>query len=182
MLISSARRRILTVLALLIGVVWGLFTFPADAQSPAAHTSISAENANLDNSTPDKQPMDIPNIHKQPFFWTVMVASLLGWVLGMVKGFDGSKDWLTKYWSAAPKPCLFGIDLLIFVIVGAYVGTGLYQPATFTAALGAGLSWPVALGALVSKTADPNKQVLANIPAAVVPRVNPAVAPKGGNR
>ncbi len=80
-----------------------------------------------------------------------MVASLLGWVLGMVKGFDSSKDWLEKYCKTAPKALLFIIDLLIFVLVGAYVGTGLYQPTTFAAALAAGLSWPVGLGALASK-------------------------------
>jgi hypothetical protein len=165
-----------------MGIVRCFSVPPAHAQSPALQTTGSRDKASADKTTPEKQPMDIPNIHKQPFFWTVMVASLLGWVLGMVKGFDGSKDWLTKYWSAAPRPFLFGIDLLIFVVVGAYVGTGLYQPSSFTAALGAGLSWPVALGALVSKTTDPNKQVLAIAPAAAIPPANAPAAAQGGNR
>jgi hypothetical protein len=80
------------------------------------------------------------------------VASLIGWVLGMVKGFDSSKDWLAKYMKRVPSSLLFFVDLVIFVVVGAYVGTGLSQPATFSAALAAGLTWPVALGALASKT------------------------------
>jgi len=91
-------------------------------------------------------------MHKAPFFWTVMFASVVGWILGIVKGFDGSRDWLARYWPTAPKPILFGLDFFIFVIVGAYVGTGLYQPAAFPAAIAAGVSWPVGLGALVSKT------------------------------
>lgn len=111
---------------------------------------VGAVDAGVDNKS-GAPPVDIPTIHKQPFFWTVMVASLVGWVLGMVKGFDGAKDWLAKYSSKPPKWALFFIDLIIFVVFGTYIGTGLYQPATFTAALGAGLSWPVALGALVSK-------------------------------
>jgi hypothetical protein len=125
---------------LLVGVFLSISAMAVAAQSRASDVSTSAT------------AMDIANIHRQPFFWTVMVASLLGWVLGMVKGFDSSKDWLAKYWSRVPKPLLFLVDLIIFVVVGAYVGTGLSQPATFSAALAAGLTWPVALGALASKT------------------------------
>jgi hypothetical protein len=94
---------------------------------------------------------EILSMHHQPFFWDVMVASVVGWVLGMVKGFSGSKDWLNHYWTNAPKPVLFILDLLVFVLCGAYVGTGIYHPDSFVAALGAGLSWPVAFGALATK-------------------------------
>ena len=94
---------------------------------------------------------EILSMHHQPFFWDVMVASVVGWVLGMVKGFSGSKDWLDRYWTNAPKPVLFFLDLLVFVLCGAYIGTGIYHPESFVAALGAGLSWPVAFGALATK-------------------------------
>lgn len=132
---------------LLIGVLLCVSTIAVVAQSraPDVAGSISGPAAAL----------DIGNIHRQPFFWTVMVASLVGWVLGMVKGFDSSKDWLAKYWNKVPKPLLFFFDLIIFVVVGAYVGTGLSQPSTFSAALAAGLTWPVALGALASKPGPP---------------------------
>jgi hypothetical protein len=90
-------------------------------------------------------------MHSQPFFWDVMIASVVGWVLGMVKGFSGSKDWLEKYWVNAPKLALFALDFLVFVLCGAYIGTGIYHPESFVAALGPGLSWPVAFGALASK-------------------------------
>lgn len=94
---------------------------------------------------------EILSMHHQPSFWDVMGASVVGWVLGMVKGFTGSKDWLDHYWTNAPKPVLFVLDLLVFVLCRAYVGTGIYHPDSFVAALGAGLSWPVAFGALATK-------------------------------
>jgi hypothetical protein len=135
---------------LLAAVLWSVsamavaaqVAFAVQSRAPDVTGSISGPAAAL----------DISNIHRQPFFWTVMVASLIGWVLGMVKGFDSSKDWLAKYMKRVPSPLLFLVDLVIFVVVGAYVGTGLSQPATFSAALAAGLTWPVALGALASKT------------------------------
>jgi hypothetical protein len=83
---------------------------------------------------------EILSMHHQPFFWDVMGASVVGWVLGMVKGFSGSKNWLDHYWTNAPKPVLFILDLLVFVLCGAYVGTGIYHPDSFVAALGAGLT------------------------------------------
>jgi len=103
------------------------------------------------SQNPPAKPIEILTMHTQPFFWDVMVASVVGWVLGMVKGFSGSKDWLNHYWANPPRPALFVLDLLVFVLCGAYVGTGIYHPDSFVAALGAGLSWPVAFGALATK-------------------------------
>jgi hypothetical protein len=140
---------VFTVQIILAGAIWGFSAEQVNAQSPPAVGTGAAPGALPDH---EKPVLDIPNIHRQPFFWTVMVASVLGWVLGMVKGFDSSKDWLAKYLRKVPMPLLFFTDLLIFVIIGAYIGTGLYQPTTFSAALAAGLTWPVALGALASKT------------------------------
>jgi ABC-type dipeptide/oligopeptide/nickel transport system permease subunit len=88
---------------------------------------------------------------KQPYFPEVMVASVFGWVLGMVKGFSGAKDWLDRYWVNSPKFVVFFLDLLIFVVCGAFFGTGIYNPESLQAALAAGLSWPVGLGALATK-------------------------------
>ena len=122
----------------------------AKVQEPLARAQMG--RASGDRASNERPPIDIPTIHRQPFFWTVMGASFLGWALGMVKGFEGSKEWLNRYWPTAPRQVLFVLDFAIFVVVGAYVGTGLYQPANFTAALGAGLTWPVALGALASRT------------------------------
>ena len=93
----------------------------------------------------------IANMHKHPYFWDVVVASVVGWVIGMVKGFSGSKDWLQKYWRNPPVPVIFLSDLIIFVCVGGYIGTGIYDPSTTVAAFAAGVSWPVGLGALVTK-------------------------------
>ena len=69
----------------------------------------------------------------------------------VVKGFSGSKDWLQKYWRNPPVPVIFLLDLIIFVCVGGYIGTGIYDPSTTVAAFAAGVSWPVGLGALVTK-------------------------------
>jgi hypothetical protein len=88
---------------------------------------------------------------KQPYFLEVLFASVFGWVLGMVKGFSGSQDWLTKYFPNRPRIVNFLLDLLIFVVCGAFIGTGIYHPDSLQAAIAAGLSWPVGLGALVTK-------------------------------
>ncbi len=93
---------------------------------------------------------NMTNMHKHPWFWDVMVASVVGWVLGRVKGFSTSKDWLNKYWPNSSLPVLFFLDMILFVGVGAYFGTGIYNPDTFVEALAAGLSWPVSLGALAT--------------------------------
>jgi len=90
-------------------------------------------------------------MYKHPYFFEVMAASLFGWVLGMVKGFSGAKDWLEHYWPNSPRIIVFVLDLVVFVVCGAYIGTGIYNPASFEAALGAGLTWPVGFGALATR-------------------------------
>lgn len=111
--------------------------------------------ANPQNGTAPDPPKDIvyhiANMHNHPYFWDVVVASVIGWLIGMVKGFSGSKDWLEKYWPRPPLTVIFALDLVIFVCVGGYIGTGIYNPATIVAAFAAGISWPVGLGALVTK-------------------------------
>jgi hypothetical protein len=90
------------------------------------------------------------HMHRQPWFLEVLVSSLVGWVVGMVKGFAGTRDWLARYWTNSPKVVTFVLDFLVFVFVGAYFGTGIYNPTNFQAALAAGLSWPIGLGALAT--------------------------------
>ena len=90
-------------------------------------------------------------MHLQPWFWEVLAASVVGWVVGMVKGFAGTRDWLSHYWTNSPKAVTFVLDLGVFVFVGAYFGTGIYMPTNFQAALAAGLSWPIGLGALATR-------------------------------
>ena len=90
-------------------------------------------------------------MHQHPWFWDVMGASVVGWIVGRVKGFSSSKDWLQRYWPNAPVVPVFLLDLAIFVIVGAYFGTGIYNPNNFLEALAAGLAWPVGLGSLATK-------------------------------
>jgi len=92
------------------------------------------------------------NMHKHPWFLEVMASSVVGWVLGLVKGFSGTKDWVEQYWTTPPKSLLFVADLVVFVVVGAYFGTGLFKPNEFLQALAAGITWPVGLGALASKS------------------------------
>jgi len=91
------------------------------------------------------------NMHEHPWFWDVIVASAVGWVIGIVKGFSGSKDWLDRYWPQAPSLMVWLLDFLVFGVVGGYFGTGIYEPTTFVAAMSAGLSWPIGLGALATK-------------------------------
>ena len=90
-------------------------------------------------------------MHRQPLFAEVMAASVVGWVLGLVKGFSGTKDWLQRYASSAPGFALFVGDLVVFVLVGAYFGTGIFRPTDFLQAVAAGLTWPIGLGALATK-------------------------------
>jgi hypothetical protein len=97
------------------------------------------------------ETLRIQDIHTQPFFYTVLAASLMGWVFGMTRGFHGTRDWLARYWSTPPPWLTFILDLLIFGVVGAYMGTGLFDPSSFQAAVTAGFMWPIALQALISK-------------------------------
>ena len=91
------------------------------------------------------------DMHTHPWFWEVLASALVGWILGMVKGFSGTKDWLEKYWTRPPTYLVFLGDVLVFVFVGAYFGTAIYNPDKFLEALAAGLTWPIAVGALSTK-------------------------------
>jgi len=90
-------------------------------------------------------------MHKQPWFVDVLISSLVGWVLGMVKGFNTTKEWIEKYWTTPPKVVIFIGDALVFVLVGGYFGTAVYDPSSRLEAIAAGFSWPIGLGALTTK-------------------------------
>jgi hypothetical protein len=107
----------------------------------------------LDNA-PGRQ-YHIQEMYKHPWFWDVLAASAGGWVLGLVKGFSGVKDWIASYWPSAPLAVVFVLDLIVFVVVGAFVGTGIYNPSNLIAALAAGITWPVGLGSLTTKAQPP---------------------------
>lgn len=89
-------------------------------------------------------------VFHQRWFPFVLLASAVGWVLGLVKGFAGTKDWLAKYFPNPPKLLWFILDSLVYVGVGAILGTVIYNPTTATAALAAGITWPVGFGALAT--------------------------------
>ena len=93
----------------------------------------------------------LENMHHHPWFWDVAIASTVGWMLGMVKGFSGSREWLERYWPNPPSLVIGILDFVIYAVVGGYFGTGIYNPQDLVAAMAAGLSWPVGFGALVSK-------------------------------
>lgn len=110
------------------------------------------------SQTPDSEPArqyHIQEMYKHPWFWDVLAASAGGWVLGLVKGFSGVKDWIARYWPSAPLPVVFALDLFVFVVVGAFIGTGIYNPSNLIAALAAGITWPVGLGSLTTKAQPP---------------------------
>lgn len=96
-------------------------------------------------------------MHDHQWFLTVMAASVVGWLLGMTRGFSTTSDWLTNYFSLDKTPTfvVWVLDLFVFVVVGAYFGTGIYNPANFVAAAAAGISWPLGLGALTLKPGKP---------------------------
>src|SRR5437764_6538251 len=80
---------------------------------------------------PEQPPVwTFATMHHHPWFTEVLVASVVGWLLGMVKGFASTADWLKKYWSNPPKLIIFALDLLVFVAVGSYFGTAIYDPHT----------------------------------------------------
>ena len=101
--------------------------------------------------TDDAIHFALQNMHQHPWFWTVVAASIVGWVLGITKGFSGSDDWLDKYWPGKPRAVVLVTDLFVFVLIGGYIGTGIYNPANFVAAIAAGITWPLGLGALATK-------------------------------
>ena len=91
------------------------------------------------------------SIHRHPWFLDVLVSSAVGWALGKVRGFSGTQDWLGRYWQSVPAPIIFLVDFFTFAVVGGYLGTAIYDPGNLLAAIAAGLSWPLGLGALTTK-------------------------------
>ena len=86
-----------------------------------------------------------------PYFWDVTATSAVGWLMGILKGFSGSKEWVARYWSNPPVFLVFIMDVLIFVGVGGVFGTAVFDPTTLHAAIAAGLSWPIGLGSLATR-------------------------------
>lgn len=106
--------------------------------------------------TPTPTPMSPPpssprDILAHTWIWVVLAGSSVGWVVGKVKGFVSSKEWLHRYWPNAPLGIIFLLDVTIFIFVGSFLGTLIYNPASASEALAAGVSWPVGLGALATK-------------------------------
>jgi hypothetical protein len=91
------------------------------------------------------------NMHRHPWFLEVLVASLVGWALSMSKGFASVAEWLNRYFPNPPKLIVFLLDVIVFIVVGSYFGTAIYNPNNLLEALAAGISWPVGLGALATK-------------------------------
>ena len=104
-------------------------------------------------NVPDPDPVvwKLATIRHHPWFTEVLVASLIGWVIGYVKGFSSAAEWLAKYWPKPNKLVVFLLDLLVFGLVGGYLGTAIFNPTSLNAALAAGISWPLAFGGLTSK-------------------------------
>jgi hypothetical protein len=139
----SKNSRIKLSLGLLI--VLTLLIFSVAAQSPPPSTDQTAPKNN------EKPVYRIANMHTHPWFWEVLVSSAVGWVLGLVKGFSGAKDWLATYIASNSKFLVLVLDMLIFIGVGSYFGTAIYEPTSFLAAMCAGLTWPIGLGSLATR-------------------------------
>jgi len=92
---------------------------------------------------------DIFKLHQHKLFGWVMLGSVGGWVLGYSKGFTSAADWVKKYFPGAPGFLLFFVDAVVFGGLGAYLGTGIFDPNNIVAALAAGGTWPVGFGALM---------------------------------
>jgi hypothetical protein len=95
--------------------------------------------------------MHLKDIVNDPWFWEVTAASGLGWFLGTLKGFSGSKEWLARYNITPPKLVVLVADFIVYVGIGGFVGIAIYNPTTLHAAMAAGVSWPLGLGALTTK-------------------------------
>ena len=58
---------------------------------------LTATAAIADDSMKDPMVYSISNMYKQPWFFDVMCAAAIGWVLGLVKGYNGTRNWLAQY-------------------------------------------------------------------------------------
>src|SRR5580704_15468488 len=94
--------------------------------------------------------MHLSSIPSHPWFAEVIAGSVVGWMTGKIKGFSGVRDWVEDYWAQPPGWLVFMMDLIVFAGVGGLLGTAIYDPASLTAALAAGLAWPIGLGSLAT--------------------------------
>jgi len=117
-------------------------------------------------------------MHQDPWFYTVAAASFCGWILGAVKGFSTSADWLKRYTPHPPIIAVFVADLIVFVVAGAYFGTGIYNPTNFVSAIAAGLTWPIGLGALATtdRSSQPQDKKPQDKPDATAPHTAAGVS------
>jgi hypothetical protein len=95
--------------------------------------------------------MHLATIPSHPWFVEVTAASVVGWVIGKVKGFSGTRDWLEDYWPHPPGWIIWILDLIVFAVVGGFLGTGIYNPTSLVSAIAAGFTWPMGLGSLATR-------------------------------
>jgi hypothetical protein len=111
--------------------------------------AVALDSAFAETTPPSTAADDIFNLHHHRFFWWVMLGSVGGWVLGYSKGFTSAADWAKKYFEWLPGFLLFLVDAVVFAGLGAYLGTGIFDPNNIVAALAAGGTWAVGFGALL---------------------------------
>lgn len=85
-----------------------------------------------------------------PAIFTV-VGALVGWLIGCIKGFKSSADWISSYDLDAHRLIPLFLDSIIYVIVGPIIGIVIHNPASPISGLVAGITWPVMLGGLTAE-------------------------------
>ena len=98
----------------------------------------------------EPQNLSLVGMYQHERFVEVIIGGGIGWILGAVKGLSSSADWLGRYGFKPNLKFLFPVDALLFIGAGGFLGTAIFDPTSLTAALSAGVLWPIALGAVAA--------------------------------
>src|SRR5262245_51555389 len=84
-------------------------------------------------------------------FSITLLGAVTMYLFSLQKGFHGSSEVLEKLFPARQQSFYYRVDFLLSTVLGAILGTIIYQPSTSIQALAAGLGWVGAVNILAKK-------------------------------
>ncbi|THB80186.1 MAG: hypothetical protein D3926_08430 [Desulfobacteraceae bacterium] len=96
----------------------------------------------------------LANITGESKYYLTLLGSFTGYIFSQQKNFNGSIDFLKKYFPGKGETFYIRLDFPIVVILGSIIGQIVFSPSSPIQALSAGFGWVGAMNTIMSKASD----------------------------